>query len=109
MAHTTAHPGYGGDYAERAPALGAVSYGEQAFWILRVGFTVAPLVAGIDKFFHYLVDWNMYLAPWVTDTFHIDAQTCMRAVGVTEIVAGIGVALFPQVFAYVVAAWLLGI
>jgi hypothetical protein len=29
----------------------------QAYNVLRFGFTVAPLVAGIDKFFHLLVNW----------------------------------------------------
>ena len=33
----------------------------------------------------------------------------MLVVGVIEVVAGIGVALRPRIFSYVVAAWLLGI
>ena len=33
----------------------------------------------------------------------------MLVVGVIEVVAGIGVALKPRIFSYVVAAWLLGI
>jgi hypothetical protein len=30
----------------------------QAYQILRLGFTVAPVVAGLDKFFHFLVNWD---------------------------------------------------
>ena len=28
----------------------------QAFWLLRLGFTVAPILFGLDKFAHVLVD-----------------------------------------------------
>jgi hypothetical protein len=30
----------------------------QAFRILHVGFVVAPVLAGLDKFFDVLVDWT---------------------------------------------------
>ncbi|HUR27223.1 MAG TPA: hypothetical protein VM509_03495 [Planctomycetota bacterium] len=81
----------------------------QAFWILRIAFTVAPIVAGADKFGYRLTDWSQYLAPRVPEMLKLDAPTFMKIVGVVEIVAGIGVALFPRVFGYVVAAWMLGI
>jgi hypothetical protein len=81
----------------------------QAYWLLRVGFTVAPILFGIDKFAHVLVDWDKYLAPEFTDLFNAQAHTLMYAVGVIEIVAGLVVALRPRIGAYVVAAWLAGI
>jgi uncharacterized membrane protein YphA (DoxX/SURF4 family) len=81
----------------------------QAFWILRFGFTVAPIVAGLDKFFHVLVDWDKYLAPSVNNLLGGNGHTFMLVAGVIEIIAGIGVLLRPRIFAYVVAAWLLGI
>jgi uncharacterized membrane protein YphA (DoxX/SURF4 family) len=94
----------------RTQVLGAAhNPGIQAFWILRVGFTAAPIIAGIDKFFHLLVDWDQYLAPWVADLFGGNAHGFMLVVGVVEIIAGIGVAILPRIFAYIVAAWLLGI
>lgn len=82
--------------------------GYQAFWILRLGFTLAPIIAGVDKFFNVLVDWDRYLAPWAINLFG-SAPGFMAFVGVVEIIAGIGVAVFPRVFAYVVCAWLLAI
>jgi uncharacterized membrane protein YphA (DoxX/SURF4 family) len=93
------------------PAVSAVrsSPAEQAFWILRVAFAVAPIVAGIDKFAHVLTDWDKYLAPVVDRTLGGNGHAFMLVVGVIEIVAGIGVALWPRIFAYVVAAWLAGI
>src|SRR5688572_32841203 len=93
----------------RSLTVSAHDPGLQAFWILRVGFTVAPIVAGLDKFFMLLVDWDKYLAPWVADMFGGNAHGFMLFVGVVEVIAGIGVAVLPRVFAYVVAAWLFGI
>jgi hypothetical protein len=81
----------------------------QAFWLLRVGFTVAPILFGIDKFAHVLVDWDTYLAPEFTDLFHAQAHTLMYGVGAIEIVAGLVVALRPRFGGYLVAAWLAGI
>ncbi len=81
----------------------------RAFRILRFGFIVAPIVAGLDKFFNFLTDWDKYLAPVVTDTLGVQPHTFMMIVGAVEIAAGIVVALYPRIGGYVVAAWLLGI
>lgn len=81
----------------------------QAFTILRIGFVAAPILAGADKFLHLLVNWDNYLAPVVDRVLHGHGHTFMLVAGGIEIVAGIGVALRPRIFAYVVAAWLLGI
>jgi uncharacterized membrane protein len=78
----------------------------QAYWILHVGFTVAPILAGLDKFTHLLVNWDQYLPGVVANASPIQPHTLMLVVGVIEIVAGIGVWLKPRIFAYIVAAWL---
>ncbi len=78
----------------------------QAFRILHVGFVVAPVLAGLDKFFNVLVDCDGYLAPLATDVLPVSAHTLMPAVGVVEIAAGVLVALRPRIGGYVVAAWL---
>ena len=82
---------------------------QRAFWLLRVGFTVAPILFGLDKFAHVLVNWDKYLAPEFTDLFNAKAHTLMYAVGVIEIVAGLVVAVRPRFGGYLVAAWLAGI
>ena len=79
----------------------------QAYLILRFGFTVAPIVAGLDKFLHLLVNWDQYLPEITNRLVGGHGHELMLAVGVIEIVAGIGVAVKPRIFAYVVAAWLL--
>ncbi len=81
--------------------------GYQAYQILRLGFTVAPIAAGLDKFFHFLVNWDQYLPSFVDNLTGGHGHQLMLAAGVIEIMAGIGVALKPKIFAYVVAAWLL--
>lgn len=82
------------------------SHAYQAYMILLVGFTAAPIIAGVDKFTNVLVNWNQYLAPAVTNMLGGASQQFMYLVGVIEIVAGIGVFLKPKIFAYIVAAWL---
>lgn len=79
----------------------------QAFQILHLAFTVAPIVAGADKFFNLLVNWEQYLPPFVNRLTGGHGHQLMLAVGVIEIIAGLGVAFKPKIFAYVVAAWLL--
>ena len=81
----------------------------QAFLILRIGFTVAAIVAGLDKFANLLADWTKYLAPVIPKTLGVAPETFMRGVGVIEIVAGILVAAVPRYAAYIVAAWLAAI
>src|SRR5438067_355098 len=80
----------------------------QAYEILHWGFTVAPILAGADKFFHLLCDWDKYLAPWIVNIVH-NGHGFMLVVGVVEIVAGIVVAWRPRWGGYLVAAWLAGI
>jgi hypothetical protein len=78
----------------------------QAFRILHVGFVAAPILAGLDKFFHLLVNWDQYVPSLVARLSPIGAHNLMLVVGVVEMVAGLGVAWKPRIFAYVVAAWL---
>ena len=81
----------------------------QAYRILHFGFTVAPIIAGLDKFFNLLTDWSQYVPGVVKNLVGGNTHAFMMAVGVIEIVAGIGVAIRPRIFSYVVAAWLAGI
>jgi len=83
--------------------------GYQAFLLLRVVFTVAPILFGLDKFAGVLVDWDRYLAPWIDDIVPGSASDAMYAVGVIEIAAGLLVASVPRLGAPLVAAWLGGI
>jgi uncharacterized membrane protein YphA (DoxX/SURF4 family) len=81
----------------------------QAYLLLRVGFTAAPIIFGLDKFSNLLVHWPKYLAPWINNIVPGSGQDFMYFVGVVEIVAGLAVLLKPRYGAYLVALWLGGI
>lgn len=94
---------------ETPTASWATSPVYQAFLILLIGFTAAPLIAGADKFFGILTDWTKYLAPVFPNLIGISAQSFMYAVGIIEIAAGLIVVSKPSIGGYVVAGWLFGI
>ena len=77
--------------------------------ILWVGYAVLPIVAGADKFFHLLVNWDQYLAPVISRIVPVSAHSFMLGVGVIEIVAGVLVVVRPRIGGWVVAVWLWGI
>lgn len=108
MATITSRPPTSSGYAGAAER-GWDDPAYQAFWLLRIGLTVAPILFGLDKFAHVLVDWDIYLAPEITDLLNVRAHTLMYAVGAVEIAAGLVVLVRPRVGGYLVAAWLAGI
>jgi hypothetical protein len=52
------------------------------------------------------VNWDQYLPPVVNNLTGGRGHQLMLVVGVIEIIAGLGVAIKPRIFAYVVCAWL---
>jgi hypothetical protein len=93
--------------ATQIDAVGRAAF--QAFWLLRVGFAVAPILFGIDKFFNWTVHWPDYLAGWINNIMPGSTQDFMYFVGGVEIAAGLIVAVAPVIGAPLVAAWLAGI
>ena len=82
----------------------------QATLLLRIAFTVAPILFGLDKFANVLTDdWTRYLAPAFNDIIPGSAADAMHIVGVIEIAAGLTVAIAPRFGGLLVAAWLGGI
>jgi len=90
-------------------AIPSVRGNYQAYQILHWGFAALPIIAGLDKFTHFLVNWDQYLAPWVARLVPLTVHSMMLIVGVVEIAAGLLVAIKPRIGAYVVCAWLIGI
>ena len=107
--HTPATGTVSGAAETPTAALGLRDARYQAYAMLRLAFTVAPIAFGLDKFFEVMVDWPIYLAPWMNDILPGSAQDVMYLVGAVEIAAGVLVAIAPRYGAYVVAAWLGGI
>ncbi|GGA58989.1 hypothetical protein GCM10011507_07950 [Edaphobacter acidisoli] len=81
-----------------------------AWWALKIGLGVGPIITGIDKYFDKLADWGMYLSPLATKVVPVGATTFMHVVGIVEIVAGIVVlSRWTKIGGFIVMLWLLGI
>ena len=106
----------------RTPPLAASSNGKpqvaqadwrdarfQAYALMRLAFTVAPIAFGVDKYFNVMVHWPKYLAPWINNIAPGSGQDFMYFVGAVEILAGLVVAIKPRYGSYLVAGWLAGI
>jgi uncharacterized membrane protein YphA (DoxX/SURF4 family) len=115
MSSTTLRTPLAGETARAGDRAGASARdvsqaGHQAFWLLRIAFTVAPILFGVDKFFNWSVHWPDYLAHWINNIQPFaTGQDFMYFVGGVEIAAGLIVAFAPRIGAFVVAAWLFGI
>ena len=104
--HVASHPWFAGGIAAGSHVSSPTYH---AYQLLHVAFTVAPLVAGLDKFFHYLVNWDQYLSPIVMRLTGVTAHTFMMGVGAIEIVAGLIVLFMPRIGGWIVGLWLCGI
>jgi uncharacterized membrane protein YphA (DoxX/SURF4 family) len=81
-----------------------------AWWALRVGLGLGPILAGIDKYFNILADWTMYLSPLATKVVPVSASTLMHVIGIVEVIAGTMVlSRWTRIGSYIVMAWLLAI
>ena len=103
----TPRPSNGRAAGARVSEVGTAAH--QAFWLLRIGFTVAPILFGLDKFFNWSVNWPDYLAGWINSIIPGSGQDWIYVVGGIEIAAGLLVAIAPRIGAFVVAGWLAGI
>ena len=77
--------------------------------LLKFTFGLVPIVAGADKFFNILVQWDTYVHPSLAELLPMNVPTFMMIVGVIEIIAGILVFIKTEIGAYIVSAWLVGI
>lgn len=81
-----------------------------AWWTLRIGLGLAPILAGLDKYFNLLTNWEMYLDGAIPALLHVSAATLMHVVGLVEIAAGILIfTRLTRYAAYIVTIWLLAI
>ena len=83
---------------------------DSAWWALRIGLGLGPFLAGLDKFFNLLTNWEMYLSPIALKIVPVSAGTFMRAVGVVEMIVGLAVLTrWTRIGAWVVMVWLVAI
>lgn len=75
--------------------------------LMKYVFVIVPIVAGLDKYFNILVQWDSYLAPSTLELLPFSGETFMKIVGIVEIIAGLIVAFKTRIGAYIVSIWLL--
>lgn len=83
---------------------------DDVYWALRLGLGSTAFLAGLDKFTNLLTHWDKYLAPQVRERLPVSGKNFMRAVGVIEMLVGVGILTSkPRLASYTASAWLLGI
>jgi uncharacterized membrane protein YphA (DoxX/SURF4 family) len=83
---------------------------DSAWWALRIGLGLGPFLAGLDKFFNLLTNWEAYLSPLVGTYMPISGAVFMRMVGVVEMAVGLAIlAGWTRIGGYVAAVWLVAI
>jgi hypothetical protein len=97
------------ELARESPGVAERSSTHLAYQALHIGYTVLPILMGIDKFSRVFVHWDLYLSGFVQRLLPMSAPSFMLLVGCIEIAAGLLVAILPRLGAFVVAAWLGGI
>jgi len=75
--------------------------------LLRLTYSIIPVVAGFDKFTDILTNWDKYLHPGIASMLPFQSHTFMMIVGVIEIIAGIIVFVRPAIGGYIVMCWLI--
>ena len=75
--------------------------------VLKITFTIVPIVAGLDKFTDLLTNWDLYLHPGIASMLPFSVHVFMQIVGVIEIIAGVLVLAKPAIGGWVVMAWLI--
>lgn len=81
---------------------------DASWWVLKIALGLMAVLAGLDKYFNKLADWEMYLSPYATKVLPVSAVTFMHIVGVIEIIAGIIVfSRWTKIGGYIVMAWLI--
>jgi len=80
---------------------------DSAWWALRIGLGVGPFLAGLDKFFNLLTNWEMYLSPLAEKLLPFSGTTFLHIAGVIEMAVGLAILTrWTRIGSYVAAIWL---
>jgi uncharacterized membrane protein len=83
---------------------------DRAWWALRMGLGVGPLLAGLDKYFNLLTNWPAYISPLALKILPFSGQTFMYIVGAIEMIVGLAILTrWTRLASYVACVWLLAI
>ncbi len=80
------------------------------WWVLRIGLGLGPFLAGLDKFFNLLANWEAYLNPLATRIIPVSPVVFMHCVGVVEMIVGLAILTrWTRIGSYVAMVWLIAI
>ena len=80
---------------------------DSAWWALRIGLGAGPFLAGLDKFFNILTNWESYLSPTAERLLPVSGTTFMHLVGVIEMIVGLAILTrWTRIGSYVAMLWL---
>lgn len=82
---------------------------EIAWLLLYYTYGFLPIIAGLDKYFHYLADWSIYLNDAIPHILGITPENFMIVIGLIEIIIGLLLFFKPRLGGYIVCTWLLAI
>jgi hypothetical protein len=78
--------------------------------VLRVGLGLGAFLAGLDKFFNVLTNWEMYLSPLAGRLIPFETALFMKCIGVVEMAVGfLLLAGVTRIGGYVMMGWLTAI
>jgi hypothetical protein len=81
---------------------------DSAWQSLRLAFFLGPFLAGLDKFFHFLTDWDKYLSPIATHILGNLSHPFMLVAGVIEMIVGLMIVTrWTRIGSYIASLWLL--
>jgi hypothetical protein len=79
-----------------------------AWWSLKLAFFLGPFLAGLDKYFHLLTDWDQYLSPIARNTLGNYSHGFMLLVGAVEMIVGLMIITrWTRLGSYIASIWLL--
>ena len=80
---------------------------DSAWWALRIGLGGAAFLAGLDKFFNLLTNWEMYLSPLAERLLPMSGTAFMHIAGVIEMIVGLMILTrWTRIGSYVAMLWL---
>jgi uncharacterized membrane protein len=75
--------------------------------ISKIALGLMAFLAGLDKFFNLLTNWEQYVSPLAQRMLPLSPASLMHIVGVIEMVVGLAILTkATRLGAYVAAAWL---
>ncbi|HEY9730843.1 MAG TPA: hypothetical protein V6C89_02960 [Drouetiella sp.] len=79
------------------------------FKLMHLVFIGVPLIAGIDKYFNFITDWEQYISPVFRPFLPVSSKTAMRCAGIGEVAIGVITIKKPRVGSTLFSGLMLGI